>query len=265
MSREVRAWAAGFVWPPRFQESQRLQAAETPAPQTVEKWRTGNLYATFLSDSVGYIQIRQMLQEPGEDMKVVRDFMQAARSLPDLIIDIRGNQGGSDMYWRTLVGLLAESLSAPVLRGIRVWLLPRESVGYPGRPWPRTPRLFFAVFDGARQVMKRCTGLPGVSSRLDVPEAVAFPCTDLLLGSCQLSHRICFLTNVSDLPQNAVFIYGHTLYPRDYSQRFPIPRIIFAVEAAYSLDEIRNHRRHAVVNQTATSYHLECEDAVRRV
>lgn len=67
------------------------------------------------------------------------------------------------------MGLLAESLSAPVLRGIRVWLLPRESVGYPGRPWPRTPRLFFAVFDGARQVMKRCMGLPGASSRCRRP------------------------------------------------------------------------------------------------
>jgi len=112
--RKVKPWNPRYTWPPGFQESRGLKTTPTPGSTAAQGWKTRNLYATVINDSVGYIQIRQMLQNPDEDMKVVRDFMQSAKSLPYLIIDIRGNQGGSDMYWMTLISLLAEKeVSSP--------------------------------------------------------------------------------------------------------------------------------------------------------
>ncbi|MEW6524565.1 MAG: S41 family peptidase [Bacillota bacterium] len=54
---------------------------------------------------VGYIYLPQMYTDL-QDMAPIRDFLPLLRKLPALIIDIRGNGGGSDLFWHHLVALL---------------------------------------------------------------------------------------------------------------------------------------------------------------
>ena len=98
----VDAWGPGYSWPPRYQGEEGALC-------------TPNLYATTIGGAAGYVQIRSMLSEPKEDMQVLKQFMGAAGALPYLIIDIRGNGGGNDRYWHSLLASLTpETVSSDI-------------------------------------------------------------------------------------------------------------------------------------------------------
>ncbi len=98
VSRSINAWDSGYFWPPRYVPSQDSVTSAS-----------GNLYVTMLEGSVAYAQIRSMRQESGEikgDVATLRKFMEA-HSPSALVLDIRGNGGGSDNYWQAMVAMLA--------------------------------------------------------------------------------------------------------------------------------------------------------------
>ena len=54
---------------------------------------------------VAYIKLKSMMTHghsfsSDEDGKVIYEFLQRVQDYPYLIVDIRGNGGGSDGYWR---------------------------------------------------------------------------------------------------------------------------------------------------------------------
>lgn len=56
------------------------------------------------SEKVAYIKIQSFeLTNYQEDKAVLADFFAAIKDIPNLIIDIRGNKGGSDLYWEDLL------------------------------------------------------------------------------------------------------------------------------------------------------------------
>jgi len=87
-------WDSAYPWPPRY-----TGKAGSSAP---------NLYTDVLADGkVAYLQIADFLPNP-EDPAALRRFFESVKDLPALIIDIRGNPGGNDTYWkRDVVGKLA--------------------------------------------------------------------------------------------------------------------------------------------------------------
>lgn len=91
----VGKWQTAYSWPPAY----ATQRDGSPA--------TGNLYTASVEGKAGYIRIRQMLSDPVADMEAIKEFMKTAGSLPALVIDIRGNGGGSDRYCWDLVGTLS--------------------------------------------------------------------------------------------------------------------------------------------------------------
>ena len=96
--RKMNAWDAGYSWPPRY----------LPGQDSVTS-ASGNLYVTMLEGSVAYAQIRSMRDGLGEiqgDVKTLRKFMET-HSPGALVLDIRGNGGGSDNYWQAMVAMLA--------------------------------------------------------------------------------------------------------------------------------------------------------------
>lgn len=56
---------------------------------------------------VGYVYVPGMKADPAVDTARLTEFFTSVRELPAIIIDIRSNSGGTDMYWRTnIMGLL---------------------------------------------------------------------------------------------------------------------------------------------------------------
>jgi hypothetical protein len=106
------------------------EGAQTAAelPQSVDQWpdpyrwppeyagqATGSvIYTAVLEGRAGYLQVKGMGATPSE-IEAIRAFLDQTRALPSLIIDIRGNGGGSDLFWmHNLYGLLAsDSAVAP--------------------------------------------------------------------------------------------------------------------------------------------------------
>lgn len=83
-----------YSWPPKYRD-----AAGIPS--------RGNMYTAMLEGGVGYVQVRSMSTNPKSDMNQLRQFVE--KEQPEaLVIDIRGNGGGSDNYWQSLVAMLAE-------------------------------------------------------------------------------------------------------------------------------------------------------------
>lgn len=71
-----------------------------PSPPTYPTNRAtqqGNVYTTVLADGkVGYVRVNGMQSGTDEGLKA---FIERAKALPALIIDIRGNGGGTDSFW----------------------------------------------------------------------------------------------------------------------------------------------------------------------
>lgn len=60
-------------------------------------------------NKIGYIYIPQMLPSNNsieEDMATIKNYIQLLDNHKALIIDIRGNAGGNDMYWHSLLSLI---------------------------------------------------------------------------------------------------------------------------------------------------------------
>lgn len=90
-STSAATWPDPYAWPPKY-------ARQDPGSK---------VYADVMGGAIGYVQVRQMGSRP-EDSQMLREFFQSVRTLPALIIDIRGNGGGSDLFWiQNLFGLLA--------------------------------------------------------------------------------------------------------------------------------------------------------------
>ncbi|MDU5262582.1 MAG: S41 family peptidase [Clostridium celatum] len=68
-----------------------------------------------IDKKIGYIYLPQMYGVYGEitekdiesDMKIIGDYINKLEDYKALIIDIRGNSGGDDMYWRSIVSKVA--------------------------------------------------------------------------------------------------------------------------------------------------------------
>lgn len=63
-----------------------------------------------VKDKVGYMYLPQMTprnKSVEEDMKIISDYIKTLENHKALIIDIRGNGGGNDLYWESIVSLIA--------------------------------------------------------------------------------------------------------------------------------------------------------------
>lgn len=102
----VPPWNPSYSWPPAYVSNG--SARRSPS---------GNLYVTMLGGQVVYVQVLSMLSGSNDiayDMKTLREFLQSRGDINAIIVDIRGNGGGSDTYWQTLVAMLANGpVSSP--------------------------------------------------------------------------------------------------------------------------------------------------------
>lgn len=78
----VEPWPDPYCWPPQYEGHASGSA----------------VYASIIRGRVGYVQLRQMSSNL-EDAVAIRTFLKQAKDLPALVIDIRGNWGGSDLFW----------------------------------------------------------------------------------------------------------------------------------------------------------------------
>ena len=91
---KVGLWDPSYYWPPRYKD----------ASATTDQ--TGNLFAIMLDRGVGYVRVGSMARDYKGQMSLLRRFLSEQRPQA-LIIDVRGNGGGSDNYWEALVSMLA--------------------------------------------------------------------------------------------------------------------------------------------------------------
>ncbi|MGE5578771.1 MAG: S41 family peptidase [Bacillota bacterium] len=85
-------WAKS-VWTPSFSYSlPRMYAATQEILMTTIEWQ---------GVESGYLYIPTMKSDWQSDTARLREFFESIRHLSALIIDIRGNGGGNDAYWRT--------------------------------------------------------------------------------------------------------------------------------------------------------------------
>ncbi|MBE3519526.1 MAG: hypothetical protein IMW97_04395 [Firmicutes bacterium] len=95
----VSQWKTDYIWPPRYTATGKSSA---------------NVYATTLAGgTVGYIQVRSMSHGVASDEQLTKKFFEENRDLKAIIIDIRGNGGGSDTFWT--YNLLSYVLDKPVV------------------------------------------------------------------------------------------------------------------------------------------------------
>jgi len=87
----VELWPDPYRWPPEY-------AGQTREPA---------VHLDIIQGKIGYVQVRQMGSKP-DDAGTMRAFFEQTRNLPAIVIDIRGNCGGADLFWmQNLYGLLA--------------------------------------------------------------------------------------------------------------------------------------------------------------
>ncbi|MBO3443038.1 S41 family peptidase [Clostridium sp. CCUG 7971] len=76
----------------------------------------------IVKDEVGYIYLPSMASRNGstdKDLNMIWDYINASRKYKALIIDIRGNLGGSDSYWQGIVSRLIKNDT--IINGYRVY------------------------------------------------------------------------------------------------------------------------------------------------
>nr|WP_300005880.1 S41 family peptidase [Tissierella sp.] len=79
--------------------------------ENIELYEKPNLETKILEkDKTSYIKINAMAKGETleEDMLKIKEFLKETKIYEKLIIDIRGNKGGSDNYWKNLVGTLTD-------------------------------------------------------------------------------------------------------------------------------------------------------------
>lgn len=70
-----------------------------------------NTIKDLVENEVGYIHIPQMNSANGDinkDMEAIKAYLEKIKDYKALVIDIRGNSGGTDEYWRSLVSVLSD-------------------------------------------------------------------------------------------------------------------------------------------------------------
>lgn len=88
-----------------FRSTIGLKEEYQTASSTVDSEETPQLVTDILSGSnVAYLQIPTFeLANYQRDQAVLTDFFAEIKDIPNLIIDLRGNGGGSDLYWEDLL------------------------------------------------------------------------------------------------------------------------------------------------------------------
>jgi len=66
-----------------------------------------DLFVKVFSDLAAYIRVSYMFDWSQEDLSRFREFLDSVKDLPAIIIDIRGNPGGTDMCWIKIVQSIA--------------------------------------------------------------------------------------------------------------------------------------------------------------
>lgn len=70
-----------------------------------------NTIKDLVENEVGYIHIPQMYSANGDinkDMDTIKSYLEKIKDYKALVIDIRGNPGGTDEYWESLVSVLSD-------------------------------------------------------------------------------------------------------------------------------------------------------------
>lgn len=70
-----------------------------------------NTIKGLVENEVGYIHIPQMYSANGDinkDMETIKAYLEKIKDYKALVIDIRGNPGGTDEYWRSLVAVISD-------------------------------------------------------------------------------------------------------------------------------------------------------------
>ena len=69
---------------------------------------SGNLFLKSLEPNTPYIKIARMLSgdEQESDLESITKFLKSFKRIDKLIIDIRGNGGGDDIYWMRLMAII---------------------------------------------------------------------------------------------------------------------------------------------------------------
>lgn len=70
-----------------------------------------NTIKDLVENEVGYIHIPQMYSANGDinkDMETIKAYLEKIKDYKALVIDIRGNPGGTDEYWRSLVAVISD-------------------------------------------------------------------------------------------------------------------------------------------------------------
>jgi hypothetical protein len=90
LPRSVEPWPDPYHWPPRY-----TGQAEGSV-----------IHTAVIGGKAAYLQVKQM-GATQSDSEAIRTFLDRARTLPALVMDIRGNGGGGDLFWmENLCGVL---------------------------------------------------------------------------------------------------------------------------------------------------------------
>lgn len=94
----------------------RYEYNSTKAPKDRRNYNSQERETLALNDvvygKVGYMYLPQMGRKNvpmADDLKMVEDYIKGLDNYKALIIDIRGNSGGNDTYWESIVSMLIKS------------------------------------------------------------------------------------------------------------------------------------------------------------
>lgn len=95
----------------RYSHMDTNTAKQQPMPNQQNKLTKANVASKILIDNeVAYLEISSLdFSKIEEDMKIIKPFLESIKDYRVLIIDIRGNGGGSESYWsRNIVPMLID-------------------------------------------------------------------------------------------------------------------------------------------------------------